>query len=62
MSRIRPGDAEKPLSNSLMKKVRKLARPKSIEAVTATCPRRLNHPVNQLHTAAFPGGAIWAAQ
>jgi len=35
---------------------------KSIEAVTATWPSRLNHPVNQLHTGALPCGASFAAQ
>lgn len=40
---------------------RKDAAPKSIPAVTATCPRTLNHPVNQAQAAAdLAGASRWA--
>jgi hypothetical protein len=32
---------------------KKSAKPKSMLAVTAICPTRLNQPVNQLHAAPF---------
>jgi hypothetical protein len=35
------------------KSVKKMANPKSMPAVTATWPSRLNQPVNQLHAAEF---------
>ena len=37
------------------------AKPKSIPAVTATWPRKLNQPQNQAHAGPF-FGAIFAAQ
>jgi hypothetical protein len=36
------------------------AAPKSMPAVTATWPRKLNHPVNQDHAAAFRGASLAA--
>jgi hypothetical protein len=40
----------------------KNAAPKSMPAVTATWPRKLNQPVNQDQAAAFLGGASFADQ
>ena len=40
----------------------KNAAPKSMPAVTATWPRKLNQPVNQDHTGPLPGRASLAAQ
>ena len=38
--------------------LRKNAAPKSMPAVTATWPRKLNHPVNQLHAAGLRGASL----
>ena len=40
------------------KALRKNAAPKSMPAVTATWPRKLNHPVNQHHAAALCGASL----
>ena len=36
-----------------MNAIQVVAQPKSIAAVTATSPRKLNHPVNQAHSRRF---------
>ena len=36
-----------------MKAIQVVAQPKSIAAVTATSPRKLNQPVNQAHSRLF---------
>ena len=38
--------------------LRKNAAPKSMPAVTATWPRKLNQPVNQLHAAGLRGASL----
>ncbi len=63
MSRICHGCAAKSGRKvSWRKNPTMVASPKSMEAVTATWPTRLNQPVNQEATAARRGGAIFAAQ
>ncbi len=40
------------------KALRKNAAPKSMPAVTATWPRKLNHPVNQDHAPGLRGASL----
>ncbi len=51
-----PGVAEKPNCISSRALVKKAA-PKSTPAVTATCPMKLNQPVNQLHAGPLVGAS-----
>ena len=51
-TKVRAGVASTPQTR-FMKAIQVVAQPKSMAAVTATSPRKLNQPVNQAHSRRF---------